>query len=109
MSEPCIFCGGPVNPHDQSAWKEVKGLVGGPKKDSMRLREDTGRYAHGPCVKKAMAGQAPDQEDLFNPVVPIVYGYCQNCNRPYGECENRLIRDGRPCCKKCVHLKEQLV
>lgn len=63
MAEECgLGCGKPVNPHDIGTWKEVRGWVGGPRKDSMRLREDTGRYAHASCVAKAQEGQAPDQE-----------------------------------------------
>ena len=59
---PCALnCGKPVNPHDLGVWKEVTGFVGGPKKDSMRLRIDTGRFAHDACVQKANMGQAPDQ------------------------------------------------
>jgi len=66
MSEECALgCGKPVNPHDISTWKEVRGWVGGPRKDSMRLREDTGRYAHDHCVAQMQKGQAPDQQQLF--------------------------------------------
>ena len=66
MTEECALgCGNPLNPYDEGIWKEVKGFVGGPKKDSMRLREDTGRYAHNACVEKANQGQAPDQEELL--------------------------------------------
>lgn len=64
-SEACYFCSGPVNPHDASTWKQVAGWVHGPRKDSMTLREDTGKYAHAHCVEKAKAGQAADQPDLF--------------------------------------------
>lgn len=64
-SEPCALgCGNPVSPHDESTWKEVTGFVGGPGKDSMRLRTDTGRYAHQHCVAKAQQGQAPDQPEM---------------------------------------------
>ena len=64
MSEPCAFCGGPVNPHDISTWKQVTGFVGGPKKDSMRLREGTGRYAHHACVIMAQNKIAVDQPTM---------------------------------------------
>lgn len=64
VSEKCVFCGGPVNPHDMSAWKEVTGFVGGPRKDSMRLRKDTGRFAHDSCVHKVNSGQSPDQPEI---------------------------------------------
>lgn len=70
MSEECALgCGKPVNPHDVGTWKEVRGFVGGPKKDSMRLREDTGRYAHDACVQKMQEGQAVDQPSLYDEVV----------------------------------------
>lgn len=59
-------CGRDINPHDISTWKEVTGFVGGPKKDSMVLRADTGRYACTPCIHKERAGQAPDQDSLFD-------------------------------------------
>jgi hypothetical protein len=66
MSDECALgCGKPVNPHDISTWKEVRGWVGGPRKDSMRLREDTGRFAHDACVAKLQAGQAIDQPPLI--------------------------------------------
>lgn len=67
MSEDCALgCGNPVNPHDIGTWKEVRGFVGGPKKDSMRLRENTGRYAHNACVQKLQEGQAIDQPSMFD-------------------------------------------
>jgi len=66
MSEDCALgCENPVNPHDLGTWKEVTGFVGGEKSDSMRLRKDTGRYAHGACVAKIMEGQSIDQPTLF--------------------------------------------
>lgn len=67
MSEDCALgCGKPVNPHDIGSWKQVTGWVGGPRKDSMRLREDTGKYAHNHCVQKLQEGQAVDQPSLFD-------------------------------------------
>jgi hypothetical protein len=65
MTVQCKLCGGDINPHDIASWKEVTGFVGGPKKDSMVLRKDTGSYACTPCIHKARDGQAPDQESLF--------------------------------------------
>ncbi len=50
---------------DPTVWKRVTGWVGGPKKDSMRLRDDTGEFAHDECIKRVQRGQAPDQADLF--------------------------------------------
>ena len=62
----CLLCGNPVNKDDPTNWKQVIGWVGGPKKDSMRLREDTGQFAHDECVKKLAAGQAVDQPSIFD-------------------------------------------
>lgn len=65
MTEPCLYCGGPVNPHDVSARTQVTGWVHGPKKDSLAMREPTGKYAHQHCVTKAAAGQPTDQPEMF--------------------------------------------
>lgn len=65
-SLPCFYCKGPVNPFDLSAWKRVTGFVGGVKKNSMKLSEDTGEYAHEKCVIKAMQGLSPDQPSMFD-------------------------------------------
>ena len=67
MSVECALgCGQPVNPYDASTWKKVTGFVGGPKKDSMRLREDTGEYAHDHCVAKVLEGQPANQVSMFD-------------------------------------------
>ena len=67
MTEECALgCGNPLNPHDLGVWKEVTGFVGGPKKDSMRLREDTGRHAHDACVQRAQEGQQVGGPTLFD-------------------------------------------
>jgi hypothetical protein len=55
-------------PHDEKTWKQVVGWVGGPRKDSMRLRTDTGKYAHDHCVAKLQSGQAVDQPSMFDEV-----------------------------------------
>lgn len=60
----CALCERQVNPHDEDTYKEVVGFVGGPKKDSMVGRHDTGRFACGDCIKKLKEGQPPDQEEL---------------------------------------------
>lgn len=60
----CAICERPIETED--FYKEVKGWVGGPKKDSMRLREDTGRVAHADCVSILASGQDPTQPDLFS-------------------------------------------
>lgn len=65
MSEPCFFCKGPVNPHDEGTHKQVIGWVHGKKSDSMVLREYTDLYAHDHCIQKAKSGQSIDQPDLF--------------------------------------------
>lgn len=72
MSENCVYCGKPVNPFDSSTWKLVTGWVGGPKRDSMRLREDTGKYAHNHCIQKLATGQAVDQPEITEAVQPKV-------------------------------------
>lgn len=65
MNDWCKLCELPVDPYASNTWKQVVGFVGGPKKDSMRLREDTGFFAHDECVKKLSEGQAVDQPSLF--------------------------------------------
>lgn len=62
----CAYCGGEVNLQGPLVCKEVTGWVGGAKKDSMRLRSDTGRYAHNSCVQLAVQGMPPSQPDLFD-------------------------------------------
>lgn len=71
MTVNCVICKKPINPHDISSWKEVTGFVGGPKKDSMVLRRDTGYHACTPCINKEKQGQAPDQVSLFTEVAPV--------------------------------------
>jgi hypothetical protein len=63
----CPLCFNPVDPDSPDVWKEVKGWVGGPKQDSMRLRQNTGEFAHHDCVLAAADGQVPGAGDLFNP------------------------------------------
>lgn len=65
MDELCKLCHEPVDRHSPDAWKEVTGWVGGPRKDSMRAREDTGNYAHDKCVAALSDGIPPGQPDLF--------------------------------------------
>lgn len=65
MEKSCGLCHQPLNPDDPDNWKEVKGWVGGPKQDSMRLRESTGRLAHSACVLAVADGQAPGAPDIF--------------------------------------------
>ena len=64
--ECALGCGNPVNPFDESTYKEVAGWVHGKKKDSLTMREDTGRHAHESCVLKLKVGQAPDQPSMFD-------------------------------------------
>jgi hypothetical protein len=68
VTTQCKLCGKDINPHDTASWKEVTGFVGGPKKDSMVLRTDTGQFACTPCIHKAREGQAPDQPSIFDEV-----------------------------------------
>lgn len=65
METSCGLCHQPLNPDDTTNWKEVKGWVGGPKQDSMRLRSDTGKLAHHSCVMAIADGQVPGADDLF--------------------------------------------
>lgn len=60
----CVFCGGPVDQDGDDTYHEVTSWVSGPKLQSPKLRTQTGRLAHGECVQKLIAGQAPDQESL---------------------------------------------
>lgn len=62
----CPLCKLKVDKNDPTTWKQVVGWVGGPRKDSMRLRQDTGKYAHDKCVEKVQRGQAIDQPDLWD-------------------------------------------
>lgn len=73
----CALCFNEVRDTDDTA-KEVVGWVGGPKKDSMRLRRDTGAVAHESCVQIVAAGQDPTQPDLFADDHPIVKAAAQN-------------------------------
>jgi hypothetical protein len=84
----CGLCGNPVDKNDPTTWKQVKGWVGGPRKDSMRLREDTGYYAHNDCVAKLQAGQAIDQESMFEEV--------QDAGQPHIVTDDELPEDLRP-------------
>lgn len=61
----CALCFCSINKDDPTVWKEVHGFVGGPKKDSMRLRKDTGHYAHNDCVIREQRGQSATQPDMF--------------------------------------------
>ncbi len=61
----CSLCGEGVDPHAPDTWKKVTGWVGGPRKDSMRLREDAGEFAHDRCVRNLTEGIPPAQPDLF--------------------------------------------
>lgn len=65
LTNRCLLCKRGVDKDDPTTWKQVVGFVGGPRKDSMRFRKDTGKYAHDACVQKEARGQAVDQPDLF--------------------------------------------
>lgn len=89
ISLECPLCGNQVDPFNKTAWKEVRGWVGGPKKDHMRLREDTGRFAHGECVQKVLEGQSPDQPSMFEePVGPPISSWAPS--------PDELFDDNRP-------------
>lgn len=65
MPQVCAFCFQPVDPESQDTYRQVTSWVHGPKLDGPKLREQTGALAHGDCVRKQVAGQAPDQPELF--------------------------------------------
>jgi hypothetical protein len=60
----CTFCGGSVDPDDESTYYEVRTWVHGVKKDSSVLRTYTGLYACSSCITKLRGGVAPTQKDL---------------------------------------------
>lgn len=72
MDNECPFCGKPVDKDNRTTWKQVEGWVGGPKRDSMRLRRDTGEFAHDECVLRAQRGISQDQTTLLDDTSPVV-------------------------------------
>jgi hypothetical protein len=60
----CHFCGLPVVRDEPTTYLEATSWVTGPKLDHPKLRMRTGRKAHGACVERAVAGQAPDQPTM---------------------------------------------
>ena len=61
----CPFCREGVTDLDpEKIYREVTSWVTGPKLDSPKLREQSGRVAHKKCVENQAAGQAPDQPSL---------------------------------------------
>lgn len=61
----CTFCEGAVDPADPDTYKQVKVWVGGPRKNSSKMSQDTGLYGHPGCVNDAARGVAPDQPPLI--------------------------------------------
>lgn len=61
----CAFCPREIDPDGEDIYREVQSWVHGPKLDGPVLREQTGRIAHGDCIRKLIEGQAPDQEMLI--------------------------------------------
>jgi hypothetical protein len=66
----CFFCNKHVDLDDDKNYREVLSWVSGPKLDSPKLREQTGRVAHKDCIDKILLGQAVDQESLFEEAWP---------------------------------------
>lgn len=64
MKECSAGCGKLVDLDAADTHVEVTGWVHGPKKNGLRLAEDTGRVAHGECIELLLAGQSPDQPEL---------------------------------------------
>jgi hypothetical protein len=65
----CAFCGKPCNPHavgvyvEQSGWSVTRTAGGS---NQLSLRKETGRYAHGACIRLAVRGVDPrDQGALL--------------------------------------------
>lgn len=84
QSNLCSLCGHGINLNQpDKVWKQVQGWVGGPKKDHMRLREDTGRYAHDECVQKVGEGQAVDQPSIFDDEPPATGGFSSWSPEPW--------------------------
>lgn len=61
----CTFCPDPVDETGEDVYREARSWVTGPKLDHPVLREQTGRVAHGDCIRKLIQGQAPDQEPMI--------------------------------------------
>jgi hypothetical protein len=61
----CPFCYEQVDEHADETYKEVSGWVHGKKKDSLTLRQDTGRAAHPHCIQNLKEGQDPAQPSMF--------------------------------------------
>jgi hypothetical protein len=66
---PCAFCDLPVMPHvegvyaEQSGWSVTRTAGGS---NQLSLRRETGRYAHGHCIRLAVRGVDPrDQGALL--------------------------------------------
>lgn len=59
---PCALCELPVNPNEKGAYVEQTGWsvnrsAGG--SNQLSLRRETGRYAHGNCIRLAIRGVDP--------------------------------------------------
>jgi hypothetical protein len=66
---PCALCGKPVAPRaedtflEQSGWSHNRSAGGS---NQLSLRKETGRYAHGACIRLAVRGVDPrDQGALL--------------------------------------------
>lgn len=62
----CWFCLEGVTLDDPETYRQVTSWVNGPKLDGPVLREQSGLVAHKKCVDNLIAGQAPDQPELFD-------------------------------------------
>lgn len=115
MTEKCAMCDGPLNPYDKQTWKEVVGWVGGPRKDSMKDRKNTGRYAHNHCILKVTSGQAIDQPEMFDddgtpdltklPPMLADRDDCIHCQTDMLEC----FKGHTVCCRRCEHPRKPAV
>lgn len=95
-SDRCSFCEEAVDRNDPDTYHEVKSWVNGPKLDGPKLREQTGRVAHKRCIELQVAGQAPDQPELFVTEDHAVFREALRCQKQTkdGVCDRALLPDG---------------
>jgi hypothetical protein len=64
----CVFCGRPVAPRAEDTYREQQGWsvnrsAGGA--NQLSLRRETGRYAHGACIRLAVRGVDPRDQGVM--------------------------------------------
>jgi len=67
MTKYCLFCQGPLNPHDLGIWSQTICWILNGALSSASLLQKTGIYAHNHCIDKASemieASLSPDRID----------------------------------------------